>query len=143
MTTSKFTLATLAFALVLPTCANAEGFLAGRLEKLPDLVIGLGDAGYDFSKDAYNLETGKGYRIWLKATGKKECAFVAPDFFQHVWFRKIEVNKVEIKASAFHEIEFEREGEAELFFTPIKPGEYTWSCKGLEDKGLTGKITVK
>lgn len=143
MTTSKLALASAALALALPSIANAEGFLAGRLQKLPDLVIGLGDAGYDFSQDAYNLETGKGYRMWIKATGKKECAFQAADFFQHVWFRKIEVNKVEIKASAFHEIEFEREGEVELFFTPIKPGEYTWVCKGLEDKGLTGKITVK
>jgi len=130
-------------AAVVSSTVQAEGFLAGRLEKLPDLVIGLGEAGYESSKDVYELSTGKGYRIWLKATGKKECAFVAPEFFQNVWFRKIEVNKVEIKASAFHEIEFEREGEAELFFTPIKPGEYTWACKGLEDKGLTGKITVK
>jgi uncharacterized cupredoxin-like copper-binding protein len=143
MNAFKLAVATTALALALPAAASAEGFLAGRLEKLPDLVIGLGDAGYEFSQDAYNLETGKGYRMWLKATGKKECAFQAADFFQNVWFRKIEVNKVEIKASAFHEIEFEREGEAELFFTPIKPGEYTWSCKGLEDKGLTGKITVK
>jgi uncharacterized cupredoxin-like copper-binding protein len=142
MTRTTLALAALA-ATALPATVAAEGFLAGRLEKLPDLVIGLGDAGYETSKDAYELTTGKGYRMWIKATGKKECAFVAPDFFQHVWFRKIEVNKVEIKASAFHELEFEREGEVELFFTPIKPGEYTWGCKGLEDKGLTGKITVK
>lgn len=143
---SRSTLALAATTLLgtlVPATASAEGFLAGRLEKLPDLVIGLGDGGYETSKDTYELTTGKGYRLWLKATGKKECAFVAPDLFQNVWFRKIEVNKVEIKASAFHEIEFEREGEAELFFTPIKPGEYTWGCKGLEDKGLTGKITVK
>jgi uncharacterized cupredoxin-like copper-binding protein len=143
MRKTTLALAAASSLLALPSVGAAEGFLAGRLEKLPDLVIGLGDGGYEFSQDKYELTTGKGYRIWLKATGKKECAFVAPDFFQHVWFRKIEVNKVEIKASAFHEIEFEREGEAELFFTPIKPGEYTWACKGLEDKGLTGKITVK
>lgn len=142
MRKSMLTLAATA-ATSLPAPAMAEGFLAGRLEKLPDLTIGLGDGGYEYSKDTYELTTGKGYRLWLKATGKKECAFFAPDFFQNVWFRKVEVNKVEIKASAFHEIEFEREGEAELFFTPIKPGEYTWACKGLEDKGLTGKITVK
>lgn len=103
----KLTLAftTALLGAILPATASAEGFLAGRLEKLPDLVIGLGDGGYETSKDTYELTTGKGYRLWLKATGKKECAFVAPDFFQNVWFRKVEVNKVEIKASAFHEIE--------------------------------------
>jgi uncharacterized cupredoxin-like copper-binding protein len=123
--------------------ALAEGFLVGRMEKVPDLTIGLGDAGYEYTMGPFVFETGKGYRWWIKATGAKECAFVAPEFLQNVWFRKIEVNKVEIKMQAVHEIEFEREGSAELFFTPIKPGEYVWSCNGLADKGLTGKITVK
>jgi uncharacterized cupredoxin-like copper-binding protein len=130
-----------ASALAAP--ASAEGFLVGRMEKLPDIEVGLGDAGYGVSTHSYNLETGKGYRLWIKATGAKECAFVAPDFFQHVWFRKIEINKVELKIQALLEIEFEREGEAELFFTPIKPGVYTWECRGFADRGMTGKINVK
>jgi hypothetical protein len=57
--------------------------------------------------------------------------------------RKVEVNSVEIKASNFYEIEVEREGEAELFFVPIRPGEYACGCKGLEGKGLAGKFVVK
>lgn len=125
------------------TAASAEGFLVGRMERLPDIQVGLGDGGYGVSKEEYNLVTGKGYRVWIKATGAKECAFTAPEFFQNVWFRKIEVNKVELKFGRVDEIEFEQEGAAELFFTPIKPGEYTWRCRGLEDKGMTGKITVK
>ncbi|MDX2257982.1 MAG: copper-binding protein [Hyphomicrobiaceae bacterium] len=123
--------------------ATAEGFLVGRMEKLPDIEVGLGDAGYGVSTHAYNLETGKGYRLWIKATGAKECAFSAPEFFQNVWFRKIEIDKVELKIQAVYEIEFEREGGAELFFTPIKPGEYTWECRGFADRGMTGKISVK
>jgi uncharacterized cupredoxin-like copper-binding protein len=123
--------------------ALAEGFLVGRPQRVPDLVIGLGDAGYEWKQEPMTLETGKGYRMWLKATGAKECAFQAPEFFENVWFRKIEVNKVELKVQTVNEIEFEQEGSAELFFTPIKPGDYTWKCNGLEDKGLTGKITVK
>lgn len=126
-----------------PLTASAEGFLAQRLTRVPDLTVGLGAAGYDFEQKEFEMETGKGYRWWIKATGKKECAFVAPEFFQHIWFRKIEVNNVELKMQAMHEIEFEREGSAELFFTPIKPGEYTWECAGLADKGLTGTIKVK
>jgi len=130
-----------AVSIALP--AFAQGFLVGRMERLPDLELGLGNAGYGVSDHKYELTTGKGYRLWLKATGAKECAFVAPEFFQNVWFRKIEVNKVELKFAQVNEIEFEREGSAELFFTPIKPGEYTWKCDGLEHKGMTGKITVK
>jgi uncharacterized cupredoxin-like copper-binding protein len=132
-----------AFAL-LPQAAFAEGFLVGRMEKVPDLTLNTGEAGFEFEpKEPIQLETGKGYRWWIKGTGEQECAFRAPGFFENVWFRKIEVNKVELKIWGIHEIEFEREGAAELFFTPIRPGEYTWECKGLADKGLTGKINVK
>lgn len=140
----KFTAAfTFAVAVLTTTAVLAEGFLVQRAQRLPDLELGLGAAGYGVSDHKYELETGKGYRLWLKATGAKECAFVAPEFFQNVWFRKIEVNKVELKVQAVYEIEFEREGSAELFFTPIKPGEYEWVCDGLGDKGMKGVISVK
>ena len=134
---------TIAITVLTASAVFAEGFLVQRTKRLPDLELGLGAAGYGVSEHKYELETGKGYRLWLKATGAKECAFVAPEFFKNVWFRKIEINKVELKLQAVYEIEFEREGSAELFFTPIKPGEYEWACEGLEDKGMKGIISVK
>jgi len=134
---------TIAITVLAASAVFAEGFLVQRTKRLPDLELGLGAAGYGVSDHKYELETGKGYRLWLKATGAKECAFVAPEFFKNVWFRKIEINKVELKVQAVYEIEFEREGSAELFFTPIKPGEYEWACEGLEDKGMKGIISVK
>jgi len=134
---------TIAITVLSASAVFAEGFLVQRTKRLPDLELGLGAAGYGVSDHKYELETGKGYRLWLKATGAKECSFVAPEFFKNVWFRKIEVNKVELKLQAVYEIEFEREGSAELFFTPIKPGEYEWACEGLEDKGMKGIISVK
>lgn len=136
-------IACLFVALPVGTQPRAEGFLAQRLERLPDIEVGLGAAGYGVSKHEYELTTGKGYRLWIKSTGAKECAFVAPEFFRNIWFRKIEVNKVEIKIDFIHELEFEREGEVELFFTPIKPGTYEWVCEGFEEKGMKGEIVVK
>ncbi len=141
MVFSRIVALLLTFSFVAP--AFAEGFLVGRTKRLPDLEIGLGNTGYGVSDHKYELETGKGYRLWLKATGAKECRFVAPELFKHLWFRKIEVNKVELKVATVHEIEFEREGGAELFFTPIMPGEFEWECKGLAEKGMKGTITVK
>lgn len=133
--------------IALAVCA--AGVLAGpaaaqeKTTRLPDLTIGTGNSGYGFEQEKMPvLESGKAYRMWLKATGKKECAFQA-DLLDNVKWRKIEVNKVELKPTGMKEIEFENEGSAELFFTPTKAGEYTWVCKGLEDKGLTGKISVK
>jgi hypothetical protein len=130
-------------AIALPAVASAEGYLAQKPEKLPDLVLGLGETGYGVSQKDYALVTGKAYRLKLKSTGQKECAWEAPAFANYIWLRKVEVNNVEIKASHVYEIEMEREGEAEIFFVPIRPGEYAWGCRGLEAKGMAGKFVVK
>ena len=74
------------------------------------MVLGLGDAGYGVSQKDYALVTGKAYRLKIKSTGEKECAWQAPEFSNFIWMRKVEVNKVEIKASHVYEIEMEREG---------------------------------
>jgi uncharacterized cupredoxin-like copper-binding protein len=126
-----------------PALALAEGYLALKPEKLPDIVLGLGETGYGVSQKDFALSTGKAYRLKIKSTGQKECAWQAPEFSNFIWLRKIEVNKVEIKASHVYEIEMEREGEAEIFFVPIKPGEYAWGCRGLESKGMAGRFIVK
>ena len=126
-----------------PALAFAEGDLALRPEKLPDMVLGLGEAGFGVSQKDFTLSTGKAYRLKIRSTGEKECAWQAPQFTNFIWLRKVEVNKVEIKASHVYEIEMEREGEAEIFFVPIRPGEYAWGCKGLESKGMAGRFIVK
>jgi hypothetical protein len=135
-------LLSLSFVAV-PSVARAEGDLGLRPEKLPDLVLGLGDAGFGVSQKDFALTTGKAYRLKIKSTGEKECAWQAPQFVNFIWLRKVEVNKVEIKASHVYEIEMERAGEAEVFFVPIRPGEYAWGCRGLESKGMAGKFVVK
>jgi hypothetical protein len=126
-----------------PGLSVAEGYLALKPEKLPDMVLGLGEAGFGISQKEYALTTGKAYRLKIKSTGQKECAWQAPEFVNYIWLRKVEVNKVEIKATHVYEIEMEREGEAEIFFVPIRPGEYAWGCKGLESKGMAGRFIVK
>ena len=137
----KFLLAVLLIAA--PALACAEGDLALKPERLPDMVLGLGEAGFGVSQKDFTLSTGKAYRLKIKSTGAKECAWQAPQFTNFIWLRKVEVNKVEIKASHVYEIEMEREGEAEIFFVPIRPGEYAWGCKGLESKGMAGRFIVK
>lgn len=127
-------------ALVVPALAQEA---QTKTTRLPDLEIGLGDAGYGIKQDPAVMEVGKPYRMWLKSTGKKECAFQANDFLKTLKWRKVEVNKVELKVAGITEIEFEQEGAAELFFTPTAAGEFTWVCQGFADKGMTGKFIVK
>ena len=45
--------------------------------------------------------------------------------------------------SVINEIEFEREGEIEIKFVPIRPGDYVFDIEGLQSKGMVGKFIVK
>lgn len=141
MSRMRILAATLSFGVSGP--ALAEGYLAGKPEALTDLEIGLGDSGFEKKGGDYEIVTGKGYSLKIKSTGKHECALLPPAFFDNIFIRKVEVNKVEIKLAALKEIEMEDEGEAELFFVAIRPGECTWNCRNLEAKGFTGKFIVK
>ena len=92
---SRFLLAISLIAM--PALARAEGDLALKPEKLPDMVLGLGEAGFGISQKDFTLSTGKAYRLKIRSTGEKECAWQAPQFTNFIWLRKVEVNKVEIK----------------------------------------------
>ena len=123
--------------------ARAEGDLALKVTKLDDLVLGTGEAGFGVSQKTHTLVTGRAYSLMIKSTGAKECAWEAPEFANTIWLRKIEAGEVEIKASHLTELEFEREGEAEIFFVPIRPGTFPWRCRGLEGKGMAGTFVIK
>lgn len=123
--------------------AVAEGDLGVRGTQLDDLVVGTGESGYGVSSKEYQLTTGKLYQLKIKATGAKECAWEAPQFASTIWLRKIEAGGMEIKVPTFTELEFEDEGEAELFFVPIRTGTFEWRCRGMEQRGMTGNFVVK
>ena len=48
-------------AIALPSSRVAEGYLAQKPEKLPDMVLGLGETGYGVSQKDFALTTGKAY----------------------------------------------------------------------------------
>jgi uncharacterized cupredoxin-like copper-binding protein len=91
----------------------------------------------------YRLKVGQGYRWKILASDQSEYAFVAPAFLRNVWIRKVEVGDVEIKAATLDELEFEKGGEAELFFVAIRPGTYDFGSRGLMERGVVGKIIVE
>jgi hypothetical protein len=126
-----------------PQNVAAKGDLAVKPTKLPDLVLGTDDTGFEVSQKEYSLETGKAYRLKIVSTGKKEYAMVAPELFSVVWVRKVEAGGMEIKAGALYELEFEKEATAELFFVPIRPGTYLMWAKGLEARGVAIKFNIQ
>lgn len=123
--------------------AQAAGDLTTRPEALPDLVLGSEVTDYAMSQTRYELETGKAYRLKVVSSGLKEYAMQAPEFFTSIFLRKVEAGDMEIKATTLTELEFEQAGEAEIYFVPIKPGEYRFFMKGLENKGMEGVFSIR
>ncbi|GAA0686216.1 hypothetical protein GCM10009104_10030 [Marinobacterium maritimum] len=134
---------TLASAALSTTTVQAEGDLTTRPERLPDLVLGSEVTDYAMSQTRYEMETGKAYRLKVVSSGLKEYAMQSPEFFTSIFLRKVEAGGMEIKAITLTELEFEQEGEAEIFFVPIKPGEYEFYMEGLEHKGMEGVFSVR
>lgn len=130
-------------AALCPSESRAEGYLATKPVELEELVLGTNPIGFDVSVKEYNLETGQAYSLLIKSSGFQEYAIVAPEFFDFIWLRKVEAGGLEIKANSIYELEFENEGEAEIFFVPIRPGSYEMYARGLKEKGTVVTINVK
>ena len=126
----------------LPSESNAEGDLSIRSKKLV-LNLGSDKSDYDMSQKIFNMETGIAYRLEITSMGFKEYELEAEDFFRNIWIRSIEIDGIELDAPVINEIEFEREGEIEIKFVPIRPGEYDFEIERLQSKGMVGKFIVK
>lgn len=135
--------ASLAAAALLSGAALAKGDLAIKAEKMEPLELGSEESDYAMSVEEYHLETGRAYEWEIASRPFKDYALVAPDFFRNIWIRKLEVGNISVKAPVIDELEFEGEAEAELFFVPIRPGFYEFRIKGLEERGMVGRIIVK
>ena len=133
---------TLLIVFLIPSFLTAKGDLSIRSKKL-ELKLGSDKSDYDMSQKVFNMETGKAYRLEISSMGFKEYELEAEDFFRNIWIRSIEVDGVEIDAPVINEIEFEREGEIEIKFVPIRPGEYDFEIERLQSKGMVGKFIVK
>ena len=137
-----------AFTVSVPSAGNAvKGQILDPavhgLERLKPLEFGSEtDISYMEPRE-YRLKVNQGYRWKIKASDLQEYAFVAPSFFRNIWIRKIEVEGVEIKSPTLDEIEFEKGGEAELFFVAVRPGTFEYGSRGLMERGMAGKIIVE
>lgn len=129
--------------LTVSAVAQAAGDLTRRPQKLPDLVMGNEQSDYALSEKTYSLETGKSYKLNIVSSGLKEYALQAPEFFASIFLRKVEAGGMEIKATSLTELEFEQEGEAEIYFVPVKTGTFEFYMDGLEGKGMTGTFNVR
>ena len=128
--------------IIVSTNVMGKGDLAIRAKKL-ELKLGSEKSDYDMSQKIFEMETGKAYRLEISSMGFKEYEIEAEGFFRNIWVRGIEVEGIEIDTPVINEIELEREGEIEIKFVPIRPGNYEFEIEGLQSKGMVGKFIVK
>ena len=135
----------IALILLVPSLALAKGDLA---IKAKDITLQLGNEKNDYHIEPKNitLETGQAYEIEIIAQGYKNYTFMAPQFFQNVWIRRIEAEGVEIATQNITSIEFEDENEPielEIVVVPIRTGTYPFYVEGLESRGMVGQFIVQ
>ncbi len=133
--------ATAALALA-ASPAFAEGNLASKLTELEPLELNGRDM--TMSVKEYTLETGKYYKWTITSDGAEEFRVNAPDLWRNSWINQITINDIEVHAlGGIYGVEFDDEGTAEIYFVPIRPGNYEFSAPGYEERGLVGTFTVR
>lgn len=121
--------------------AHAEGNLASNATRLPDLEIN--SAELSFSQTEFELETGKYYRWRIVHDGGEELAVVAPELFRNSWINQVIINDLEVTPYGLYSVEFDDEGIVDIWFLPVRPGEYEFWGDGYKDRGLVGKFIVR
>ena len=121
--------------------ASGKGNLARRAERLEELKI---NAEKGFSIKKYLLETGKYYRWRIISDGRDEYSFVFPKLSRNVWIGQIVIEKKEVKPfGGIYSLEFDEEGEIDVYFLPIRPGKYDFYVENYRESGMLGQIIVK
>lgn len=122
--------------------AAAEGNIASKLTNLEPLVLNGRDM--TMSPKEYTLETGKYYKWTITSDGTEEFRVNAPELWRNSWINQISINEIEVHTlGAIYGVEFDDEGSADIYFVPLRPGNYQFSAPGYEDRGLVGTFTVR
>jgi hypothetical protein len=128
MTFFRTSLLAAAISLLMPlVSAWAQSGLVGRATRLPPIELA---AGKPLAEAPYELETGKYYRLPIRADGSQELQLAGPEFFRNVWINEVVINKIEVRPLGLDSIEFDAEGEAVITFVPIRPGRFELRIPG-------------
>lgn len=127
------------FAALAP--AGAEGNLAVRAERLEPLKL---DAAEGFSIKSYEIETGQFYRWRIVSDGREEYKLLAPELFRNSWIDQVVIEDKEVKPfGGIYALEFDDEGEIDVYFLVVRPGSYSFYIENLRSQGFEGTFVVK
>jgi hypothetical protein len=120
--------------------AMAAGDLTKRAQRLDPLQL---DAASGFSIKQYDLETGVYYRWRIVSDGREEYRLLAPELFRNSWIDQVSIDDKEVKPAGLYAVEFDDEGTIDIWFVPIRPGDYRYYIKALETEGFEGVMHVR
>lgn len=134
-----------AVAATLAMAFSGSALAAGNLASEPTTIeLKIDGAALTFSQTEYELETGKYYKWVITSDGLEEIMIQAPDLFRNSWINQIVIDDREVHTSgAVYGIEFDDEGTVDVFFVPIRPGNYDFFAPGHEQRGLKGTFVVR
>lgn len=100
---------------------------------------------YKFIPDKMIFRIGIPYKLVLKNNGKEKHYYTAQDFFKSIALRKVQTKDGEVKANYLTAVEVYPNKEIEIYFVPIKEGNFELTCtiEGHSEKGMVGKIIVE
>lgn len=119
----------------------AEGNLAADATRLPEMLID--SAALTLSVNSFELETGQYYRWSITHDGGEEFQIVAPDLFRNSWINQVVINDLEVQPLGLYAVEFDDAGTIDIWFVPIRPGNYDFWVPGYENRGLSGTFVVR
>lgn len=118
----------------------AEGNLAAAPETLEPLM--LNGTEWSMAPLEYTLETGKYYHWAITSDGEEEFAVMAPELWRNSWINQVVVDDLEVKPMGLYSVEFDDEGTIDIWFVPIRPGQYDFWVAGFEARGMLGHFMV-
>jgi len=120
--------------------ALAEGNLAAAPDTLEPLM--LNGAEWSMAPLEYTLETGKYYHLAITSDGLEEFAVMAPELWRNSWINQVVINDLEVTPMGLYSVEFDDEGTIDIWFVPIRPGQYDFWVDGFEGRGMAGHFMV-
>lgn len=113
-------------------------------DKMKTVTVNFDEFSYE--PEELVFEVGQPYKLVLKNHGEKKHYFTAEDFYKAIATRKVQSNQDgEIKAPYFTAIELMVGGQLDLYFVPVKRGEYPVFCtiKDHREEGMEGKLVIR
>ncbi|MFO1183629.1 MAG: hypothetical protein U1E56_02430 [Bauldia sp.] len=144
-------LAALTAGLVAAAPAQAVDILATAPIELAPLKMD--GRKISFSVKEYTLETGKYYKWHVEGDGVEEFTVMAPELFRNSWIAKIVMNAAECPTAkcevelypggAVYALQFDDPSSADVYFVPVRTGDFEFYAKGYQPRGMTGKFKVR